>query len=180
MSENIIRNGRVVRDDCRILQLAEGEEAATVAVPTGAVLVPLAVWQAQREVLLERAEVGVWLNAGEHPDDLGDDVARLQRIGVHFPKFTDGRGYSTASLLRSRYGFGGELRAFGDVLRDQFNYLVRSGFDTLQPRSGRYTDEQLAEAVASIRDFTAPYQASIQDPLPLFRRVVREASPEQS
>ncbi len=180
MSEKIIRDGRVIADDCLILHLAEGDDPAALAVPAGPVLVPLAVWQAQRDALLERAEVGVWLTAGEHPDDLGEDIARMPRIGVHFPRFTDGRGYSTATLLRSRYGFHGELRAFGDVLRDQFNYLVRSGFDTLQPRSGRYDDEQLQAAVASIRDFTAPYQASVQDPLPLFRRVDREAHSEQS
>lgn len=178
MSEYVIRQRSVVADDCHILHLAEGADPATATVPAGKVLVPLALWQAQRESLRERAasgEVGVWLNAGEHPDELGDEAADLQHIGVHFPKFTDGRGYSTATLLRTRYRYTGELRAFGDVLRDQFNYLVRSGFDTLQPRSGRYTPAQLGEAIASIADFTAPYQASVQDPLPLFRRVDRAA-----
>lgn len=176
MPENIIKNGQVVANDCRILVLAEGDAAATVTVPDGSVLVPLAVWQAQHAALRERArsgELGVWLDAGEHPEELADDVAVLQRIGVNFPKFTDGRGYSSATLLRTRYRYEGELRAIGDVLRDQFNYLVRSGFDALQPRAGRYTDEQLAAAVASISDFTAPYQASVRDPLPLFRRAER-------
>jgi uncharacterized protein (DUF934 family) len=160
--------------------LAEGGTADGLALPAGRVLVPLAVWQAQREALLaraERAELGVWLDAGDDPGALADDVARLALIAVNFPKFTDGRGYSTATLLRTRYGYRGELRAIGEVLRDQFNYLTRSGFDALQPRAGRYTDEQLAAAVASIADFSLPYQASAQDPLPLFRRTVRAAPP---
>ena len=176
MSEYVIRQRSVVADDCHILHLAEGADPATATVPAGKVLVPLALWQAQRESLRERAasgEVGVWLNAGEHPDELGDEAADLQHIGVHFPKFTDGRGYSTATLLRTRYAYRGELRAIGEVLRDQFNYMTRCGFDALQPQAERYTDEQLEAAIASIDDFTQPYQRSVQDPLPLFRRVER-------
>ena len=65
------------------------------------------------------------------------------------------------------------MRAIGQVLRDQFNYMTRCGFDALQPQAERYTDEQLEAAIASIDDFTQPYQRSVQDPLPLFRRVER-------
>ena len=126
--------------------------------------------------LLARArsgELGVWLAAGEDVAALADDLALLQVIGLHFPKFTDGRSYSAATLLRTRYGYQGELRAIGQVLRDQFNYMTRCGFDALQPQAERYTDEQLESAIASIDDFTQPYQRSVQDPLPLFRRVER-------
>ncbi|AYH45755.1 DUF934 domain-containing protein [Azoarcus sp. DN11] len=172
----LIRNGQVVADDWQVVSLAEGEAAADVALPAGRALVPLAVWQARRDELAPRAdsgELGVWLNAGEGPEDIADDTKRLAVIAVNFPKFTDGRGYSTATLLRTRYGYTGELRAIGDVLRDQFNYMTRSGFDALQPRADRYSDEQLEAAVASIRDFTQPYQASATHPQPLFRRVAR-------
>ena len=97
----------------------------------------------------------------------------MERVELHFPKFTDGRSYSAATLLRTRYGYRGELRAIGQVLRDQFNYMTRCGFDALQPQAERYTDQQLEAAIASIDDFTQPYQRSVQDPLPLFRRVER-------
>ena len=181
MSDKIIKNGRVVTDDRLTVSLAEGEAATDIAVPAGSVLVPLAVWQARRDELLARArsgEVGVWLAAGEDVAALADDLALLQVIGLHFPKFTDGRSYSAATLLRTRYGYRGELRAIGQVLRDQFNYMTRCGFDALQPQAERYTDEQLEAAVASIDDFTEPYQRSVKDPLPLFRRVERAAGHE--
>jgi len=172
----LIKNGRVVADDWQLVSLAEGEAAADAAVPAGRALIPLAVWQARRGELAARVardELGVWLDAGEGPEDIADDLAHFAVIAVNFPKFTDGRGYSTAALLRTRYGYSGELRAIGEVLRDQFNYMTRSGFDALQPRAGRYTDAQLEAAVASITDFTEPYQASATHPQPLFRRVPR-------
>ena len=61
-------------------------------------------------------------------------------IAVNFPKFTDGRGYSTARLLRERYDYDGELRAIGDVVRDQFFYLKRGGFDAFADRRGQNTE----------------------------------------
>lgn len=181
MPDKIIKNGCVVADERLTVSLAEGEVPADIAVPAGPVLVPLAVWQARREELLPRArtgEVGVWLAAGEDVAGLADDLAVLAVIALHFPKFTDGRSYSAAALLRNRYGYAGELRAIGEVLRDQFNYMTRCGFDALQPRAGRYTDAQLEAAVASIGDFTQPYQRSVKDPLPLFRRVDRGTGPQ--
>lgn len=175
----LIKNGRVVADDFETLKLAEGEDAATVAVPAGRVLVPLAVWRARRGELAARVdagEVGVWLASEDGAEAIADDAGRFTVIAIDFPKFTVGRGYSTGVLLRTRYGYAGELRAIGEVLRDQFNYLTRSGFDALQPQAGRYTDEQLEAAVASIGDFTQPYQASVVHPQPLFRRVNRAAA----
>lgn len=181
MSDKIIKNGRVVADARLTVTLAEGEAPADTAVPAGPVLVPLAVWQARRDELLARArsgEVGVWLAAGEDVAALADDLTLLHVIGLHFPKFTDGRSYSAATLLRTRYGYDGELRAIGEVLRDQFNYMTRCGFDALEPRAERYTDAQLEAALASIDDFTQPYQRSVKDPLPLFRRIDRSAGPQ--
>lgn len=170
----LIRNGRV-EDDARIIvTLAEGDAPETVTLPAGALLVPLAVWKARRSELAGR-DVGVWLAGNEEPAELADDLASLQVIGLDFPQFTDGRGSSIAVLLRTRYGYTGELRAIGDVLRDQFNYYTRCGFDALQPREGRYTDAQLEAAVASISDFSEPYQASVTPTSPLFRRVARAA-----
>jgi uncharacterized protein (DUF934 family) len=170
----LIRNGRV-EDDARIVvTLDEGDTPETVALPEGALLVPLTVWQARRAELAGR-DVGVW-QAGEVVGEFkGVLIAGLPVVGVHFPQFADGRGYSIAVLLRSRLAYQGEVRAIGDVLRDQFNYLVRCGFDALQPAEGRYSDAQLVAAVASITDFSEPYQASVAPTSPLFRRAQRAA-----
>ncbi len=173
---DLIRNGAIVADGHSVLHLAEGDDPATVALPDTPVIVPLAVWQAQRDALLARAEtgdVGVWLAGDADPGVLADDLPRLQLVAVHFPKFADGRGYSIATLLRTRYRYTRELRAIGDVLRDQFFYYARCGFDALQPPAGKYTPEQLQAALASLRDFSEPYQGAVDRPEPLFRRGVR-------
>lgn len=179
----LIKNGRIVSEERSFITLAENEDATNIAVPPGPVLVPLAVWTARRAELLPRAvagELGIWLAAGEDPAALAEDVAQLSLIALHFPKFTDGRSYSTATLLRQRFGYRGELRAIGEVLRDQFNYLQRCGFDALQPPAGRYSAAQLEAALASFSDFSQPYQRSVTDPLPLFRRVERSQPSEVS
>lgn len=169
----VIRNGRIASSDWQILTVAEGDEPESLNVPAGRVIVPLATWLARRDELAARGDVGVWFASHEGPEALEADIARMPVIAVNFPKFVDGRGYSTAALLRTRYGYTGQLIAFGEVLRDQFNYLTRCGFDTLQPREGRYTDAQLDAAIASIGDYSEPYQASVAHPQPLFRRVAR-------
>ncbi len=173
----VIQNGRVISDDWQIVRLSEADGAGEVTIPAGRVIVPLPVWQARREALLARAgEIGVWLAGPDAPAALAGDFAQLAVLAVDFPKFTDGRGYSIAVELRTRLGYTGSLRAIGQVLRDQFNYLTRCGFDTLQPAEGRYTDAQLEAAVASLADFTEPYQASVSHPQPLFRRHDRSAA----
>lgn len=172
----IIKHGKILDDDWQVLRLAEGETPESVPLPGGKVLLPLAVWQGRQAELAGRPEVGVWLDSAEPAAALAADVARLPVIAVNFPKFADGRGYSTAALLRTRYGFGGELRAIGDVLRDQFFFLVRCGFDALQPAEGKYTEAQLEASLASLADFSEPYQGAVDRPAPVWRRVNRSAA----
>lgn len=86
-------------------------------------------------------------------------------IAINFPVFTDGRGFSYARELRER-GYTGELRAVGHFIRDQLRYLARCGFDAFQ-----FADEsKLDKARDSLQDFNEHYQASVEQPLPLFRR----------
>ena len=172
----IIKNGRIQADDWQVLRLAEGETPETVALPAGKLLVPLAVWQARQADLAGRADVGVWLDSHEPAEALAADVNRLPVIGVNFPKFADGRGYSIATLLRTRHGYTGELRAIGDVLRDQFFFLTRCGFDALQPAEGKYSEAQLEAALGSFSDFSEPYQAAVDRPAPVWRRLNRGVS----
>jgi len=87
-------------------------------------------------------------------------------VAVHFPQFADGRGYSLGRLLRERYGWRGELRAIGDVLRDQLFYLTRCGFDAFDLRE----DQDLQAALSAFDDFSESYQTAVDQRQPLFRR----------
>ncbi|MBP9217950.1 MAG: DUF934 domain-containing protein [Sterolibacterium sp.] len=167
----IIKNLHIIDDGWQILRLAENETPETVALPAGPVLVPLAVWQTRRAELDARRQqgeaLGIWLGPFDEPADLATDLSLFQVIGVDFPKFVDGRGYSTARLLRSRYGYTGELRSIGDVQRDQLFYQRRVGFDAYALRP----DHDIEAALGSLRDFDAAYQHSTDQNIDLRRRI---------
>lgn len=165
MSDVLFADGRIAVDDVVVLRSAAGADPAQVEVPAGDVLVSSAVWRAQHGALVARGDVGVWLAPDEDPATLVDAFDELARIAVDFPKFTDGRGYSTAALLRRRHGWTGELRAIGDVLVDQVFYLRRSGFDALALRAGQDTEV----ARRQLRVFSVAYQTAADATLPAFR-----------
>ena len=168
----IIKNKAIVEDDWIVVRLNEQESAENVTVAEGKVIVPLKVWLAQRDALQQRAEIGVWLASDERPEDLKGDVQKFSVIAVDFPKFSDGRGYSTAYNLRARLGYTGELRAIGDVLRDQLFYMQRVGFDAFAPRA----DRKIEDVLKGLTDFSEVYQTSFDQKLPLFRRVQRKGN----
>ncbi len=165
----IIKNKTVVGDDWTVLRLAEKETPEAVTFPVGKIIVPLKVWQAQRELLQTRAELGIWLNSDERPEVLQGEVEKFSVIAVNFPRFADGRGYSIAYNLRARLGYRGELRAIGDVLRDQLFYMQRVGFDAFAVRA----DKNIHDALKGLTDFAMTYQASWDQKNPLFRRASR-------
>jgi uncharacterized protein (DUF934 family) len=174
---DIIKNRAVVSDDWFVLRLNEGEgqanSAEDVEVPAGKVIVPLTVWKAQREKLHGRAHLGVWLASSERPEELKGELENFKVVAVDFPKFADGRGYSIAYNLRARLGYTGELRAIGDVLRDQLFYMHRVGFDAFAVRE----DKNIHDALKGLTDFSETYQSSWDQKNPLFRRAKRsEAS----
>tara|TARA_R110001583_G_scaffold51105_1_gene159376 strand:- start:119 stop:622 length:504 start_codon:yes stop_codon:yes gene_type:complete len=124
---------------------------------------------ADKEALITKrdaASLGIQLNAGDTADLLAADSQGFALINVDFPKFADGRGYSTARLLRERYEFTGELRAVGDVLFDQLFSMMRCGFNAMAMRA----DQNLELAVKGFETFSAPYQGDVNDTRPLFRR----------
>lgn len=169
----VIKNKTIAQDDWTVLRLGEKDAPESVAVPPSKVIVPLKVWQAQRAALQDRTELGVWLASDERAEDLRNDIDRFSVIAVDFPKFADGRGYSIAHHLRNRLGYRGELRAIGDVLRDQMYYMQRVGFDAFADRAGK----DIGEALKGLSDFTFAYQASSDEKLPLFRRTQRGDGP---
>jgi uncharacterized protein (DUF934 family) len=119
------------------------------------VVVPLARLLAQAEALSARSgALGVSVAPDEDVTTLAPHVGRVSAVFLHFKKFADGRGYSQARLLRIRLGYAGELRATGDVLRDQALYLSRCGFDVLALRA----DQSVEGVLASMGAFTLAYQ----------------------
>jgi uncharacterized protein (DUF934 family) len=165
----IIKNKTIVNDDWSVLRLVESDTPESVVVPNGKVIVPLKVWQAQREALQGRTDLGVWLNSDERAEEFENEAGKFSVIAVNFPKFADGRGYSIAHHLRVRLGYRGELRAIGDVLRDQLFYMQRVGFNAFAVRA----DKDINEALKGLSDFSVTYQASSDEAQPLFRRVAR-------
>ena len=161
MEKLIILDRRIARDSWQLVT-----EGAGLPLP-GDAIVPLAIWRESRAHLAARAgRTGVWRRPDDEPADLAGDIARLPLVAVQFPQFTDGRGYSTARLLRERYGFAGELRAIGEVLRDQLFYLERVGFNAFDLKEGK----SLEDALLAFGDFSDAYQSSVKRPLPHYRR----------
>jgi uncharacterized protein (DUF934 family) len=154
------------------------EQVATTDIPvTGKIIVPLSVFIVRKAELQERItnkQVGVWIDTHEILEDLVSSVGDLNSlpiIAVHVERFPDGRIFSLGTLLRSRYGFKNELRAIGDVLRDQLYFFKRSGFTSYLMRA----DRSAIEALRSLNDFTNPYQGAVDEPRPVFKRYNRIA-----
>ncbi len=174
MSKQLIKDGQLIADDnwqtVLIGDDATADDAAALVIPAGRVVIPAPAWLAQRDNLLTRTEhlhdIAVSLAPTFRVEDIAHDVHRFALIAVEFPKFIDGRGYSTARLLRERYAYQGELRAVGNIGRDQLFYLRRVGFNAflLPP------EQNAEEALQSLNDFPEVYQGAVDQPLPLFRR----------
>ena len=162
----IIKDKKLAADPW--LRLDAAVDGAQPAIPAeGDVIVSLAVWQAQREALLARAgRIGIRVDGHEEPSSFVDDLPHFGVVAVYFKTFGDGRGFSLGRLLRERYGYRGELRAIGDIFRDQLHFLAGCGFDAFELREG----ESALEALAGFRVFSEAYQSSTERPLPLFRR----------
>jgi uncharacterized protein (DUF934 family) len=138
------------------------------ALPAGDVIVSLARFTANRDALLARGgRVGVRVPNDTKPERL-EDVAGAALVALDLPTQRDGRAYSQARVLRQRFGYAGELRATGKVVRDQLAYLARVGFDAFVLARGSAHD-----ALASFDDLSVHYQASSDQPLPLWKRSAR-------
>lgn len=123
----------------------------------GGAIVSISRWREEHAVLSGRnAPIGVQLESSDGPDAVEAHLDRLDLIAVPFATFRDGRGYSTARLLRERYGFSGELRAVGNVLRDQLSYLERCGFDSFEYVGGTNAET----ALSTFDDISVVYQTS--------------------
>lgn len=152
------------------------EQVETTIIPeSGKVIIPLKVFIARQKDLtirIQAGEIGVWLDTHEALEQLIEHQPNLNVlpiIAVHVERFADGRIFSLGTLLRTRYGYKNEQRAFGDVLRDQLFFLKRSGFTSFEIRA----DRSASDALSSLNDFTTPYQGAVDEPRPIFSRYNR-------
>lgn len=159
----LIKNGRIVTDAWKTLTLAEGDTPQSVRLPVGPVLVPLSVWQARRHELIHREyehswPLGIWLAAEEGAEAVEHDIDDFTVIAVEFDKLADSSGYSTARLLRGRYGFKSELRAIGNVPDDKLSYLSKVGFDTFVVSDDKNANRNDEAALSGWFDFNSANQ----------------------
>jgi uncharacterized protein (DUF934 family) len=165
----IIRQRKIVEDD--YLHVADDAELPA----SGDVLVSLARYQEQRAALdalaAQGSRIGVRLRSDQAAQEVAELLPNLALIAIEFPGFKDGRGYSTARILRERFKFAGELRAVGDVLRDQLFYMERCGFDAFELKAGK----DIQGALDAFSEFSVTYQGAADDPRPMFRRRAERA-----
>jgi uncharacterized protein (DUF934 family) len=146
---SLLKAGRLVEDTWTAVT---DDAALPVA---GPLLVSLARWEKDREALRARnGAIGVRLPNSAAVEAIAEDLDRIELIALHFPKFNDGRAFSQARQLRERHGFTGELRATGQVLRDQLMFMARCGFDAFEVAKG----EPVEAWEAALAEFTVFYQ----------------------
>ena len=160
--QKMLSHGAVAEDNWTVLQMP------VETIPQGNILLPLKYWLEQSAELDGQAGlVGVWLDSDEEVEALADDLAQLPVVALNFPKFVDGRGFSSARLLRDRYDYKGEIRAIGNVIQDQLFMLQRCGFSQFCLAD----NVDLEAAAKSLSDFSDSYQTAADQDQPLFKRL---------
>lgn len=129
-------------------------------------ILPMKAWLARVE-RGDNTPTAVWIDVDDDPMALQGNIDKLPFIYVFFADFKDGRGYSTAYLLRKRLNYQGRLRAFGDVLRDQLSLMRQCGFDSFAIKEGK----DPYDAAKGIKGLSVTYSGSVSQPNPLYKRV---------
>ncbi len=164
--QKLIRNGTIEQDHWTVLKEANGPEVLK-AVPGRSFIAPLKFWKLYRKELEEyQGEIAIWLDSDEDVNEIGPELASFPMVALNFPVFSDGRSYTNARELREHFNYEGEIRAIGDVLRDQLFYMARCGFDAFALRY----DQDPELCLAAFNDFNTSYQSTVAEPDPLFRR----------
>lgn len=161
--KQIIKQRQIVDDHWALV----APETEIGNLPAGDIIVPLNLWLAHRSTLEQRSgKIGVCLTGDDDLEAIAAEVTHLPVIALSFPTFRDGRVYTLARQLRQHYGYRGEIRAVGDVLRDQLAFMERVGFDAFEihPR------QTIESALAAFDELTVKYQASNDEPRPLYQK----------
>lgn len=162
----LIKNGALVDDQWTVLNEATGPDVLRV-VRGKNFIVPLKFWQLYRDEIEEfSGGISLWLNSDENINAIANEIHNFPLIALNFPVFSDGRSYTNARELRERFNYQGEVRAVGDVLRDQLFYMSRCGFDAFSLRF----DQDADACLQAFKDFQTNYQSTVAESAPLFRR----------
>ena len=157
----VLKDKRIVDDSWTLLT----EDSPSL--PSGDILLSYYQWQTfSNQLDSHNGSVGVIIEGSADIEDIIEPLLKLPLIAINFPKFADGRAFSSARLIRERYGYSGEIRAVGHFIRDQIYYLSRCGFNAF--KFDEYVD--LTESAKSLQDFSETYQVSVDQESPLFRR----------
>ena len=201
MKSQLILNNRIVKDDWETIMLPKidvevKKQAGKVVMfkltgdnsPTpeqvdktkfsnsGNVILPMKVFlkhKTQLQKRLKNKEIGIWIDTHEEIESFIEEIEDINAfpiLAIRVGKFADGRIFSIGSQLRTKFKYKNILRAFGDVLRDQLFFLKRTGFDSYLIREDRNAND----ALNALKDFTLPYQGSINDPMPAWKKVNRD------
>ena len=162
----LINKNAVIDNPWTVMKASTGPDILQ-AVAGKNFIVPLQFWKLYKEELDEYdGNIAIWLDSDENPEQITGGVDSLALIALNFPVFSDGRSYTNARELRQKHAFNGEVRAIGDVLRDQLYYMSQCGFDTFEIRH----DQETELCLAAFKDFETGYQSTLTQPTPLFRR----------
>jgi uncharacterized protein (DUF934 family) len=157
---------RLIDKDLQITEDGWLAVADDADLPAGDVIVSVERWRRDREQLLARAgNLGLKLRGDTAVPAVADELSHFKLIALEFPTFGDGRCFSHARLLRERYHYTGELRAIGDVLRDQIYFMRRCGIDSFAIRE----DKDIDDALKAFGEFSVRYQPAADGAEPIYR-----------
>ena len=158
----VIKDQKIIEDSWERLP----DLAVDANIPAGDIIVPFTFWLAHKEELLERdGKLGVCINGDDDTQEVAKYIEHFDLIALDFPVFVDGRSYSHARLLRDRYNYKGELRAVGDVLRDQLFFMQRCGIDSFQLRE----DKDMQDALKAFSELSVKYQTAADGAEPVYK-----------
>jgi uncharacterized protein (DUF934 family) len=158
----VIKHRKIVEDDWQRLK----ELAPDQPLPMGKVIVPWSYWLSNREKLVAHGgKYAVCISGEQETEEVARDLEYFDLIALEFPVFRDGRCLTHARLLRERFAYQGELRAVGDVLRDQLFFMERCGIDSYEVRA----DKNIEDALQAFSEFTVKYQTAADQSVPVYK-----------
>ena len=159
----IINNRQIVEDSWQNI----GDETGIEQLPDVKIIVSLALWNEHKQALRQRGEaLGIKLTSEDDVAVIAAELSDFALVALQFPAFRDGRAYSQARNLRQHYGYQGEIRACGNVLRDQVAFMERVGFNSFEID----VHQDINDAMNAFNEISIKYQASSDDPLPHYKR----------